>query len=111
MELFGGGGLMAFSAAFPVDEPTVPGTAMSFASAADLSVSGTATVELVRDMLEQLHRLVVDETSAEGSFELDLHDISGVEHLVAVLREQLGIVTTPSRRDVRMLVVRPANQV
>ena len=56
-------------------------------------------------------RLVVDETNAEGSFEVDLHDIFGDERLVAVLREQLGIVTTPSRRDVRMLVVRPANQV
>lgn len=63
-------------------------------------------------MLEQLQdRLVGDETNAEGSFEVDLHDIFGDERLVAVLREQLGIVTTTSRRDVRMLVVRPANQV
>ena len=116
------GGVMSSYGTFALEEPMVPGLQevpdefpqhlsagpdpwMSLAS--ELSVSGTATVELVRDMLERLQdRLVVDETGAAGSFEVDLRVDSGVEGLVAVLRDKLGIVTTPSRRDVRMLAVR-----
>ena len=69
-------------------------------------MSGATTVDGIRDMLEYLQdRLVVDDSGTDGSFEIDIRVDGGVEDLMAALRET-GIVTTPSRRDVRMLVVR-----
>ena len=119
----GGGGLMSFYGSFALDDPSMPaldemrdalaqqlqasmGRAMFPAAPSELSVGGTATVDSIRDMLEHLQeRLVVDETGAEGSFEVDLRVDGGVDALLAALRE-IGIETTPSGRDVRMLVVR-----
>jgi uncharacterized protein (TIGR03435 family) len=120
-----GCGAMSFCGMFALDEPGVsgiqevregfeqrvkaaPGAMMFPESPGELNVGGTGTVELVRDMLEQVQdRLVVDESGAEGSFDVDIRVDSGIDGFIAMLREQLGIVTTPSRRDVRMLVVRP----
>jgi uncharacterized protein (TIGR03435 family) len=119
-----GGGVMSFYGTFTLDETTMPGTQevgedfsqlVNAASGpwippdvpAEISVGGTANVELVLDMLERAQdRLVVDETGANGSFDVDIRADAGVDGLIAALREQLGIVTTPSRREVRMLVVR-----
>lgn len=120
-----GVGAMSFWGTFEVDESEVPGipevreafeqylkpgprSRMFPASPGELSLSGTGTVELIRDLLERVQdRLVVDESGVEDSFDIDIRVDSGVDGLIAVLREQLGIVTTPSTRDVRMLVVRP----
>lgn len=98
-----GGGLMSFCQSFAEGEPS---DRVSLASPIELSVSGATTVDGIRDMLEYLQdRLVVDDSGTNGSFEIDIRVDGGVEDLMAALRET-GIVTTPSRRDVRMLVVR-----
>jgi hypothetical protein len=82
------------------------GRTMFPASPFELSLGGTATVDSIRAMLEHLQeRLVVDETGSDGSFEVDLSVDGGIDGLLAALRE-IGIETTASRRDVRMLVVR-----
>ena len=119
----GGGGMSSYYASFEVDEASMPaldqmrdellrrmqasvGRTMFPASPFELSLGGTATVDSIRDMLEHLQeRLVVDETGSDGSFEVDLSVDGGIDGLLAALRE-IGIETTASRRDVRMLVVR-----
>ena len=119
----GGGGLSSFYASFELDEASMPaldqmrdelarrlqapmGGAMLPGSPSELSLGGTATVDSIRDMLEHMQdRLVIDETGADGSFNIDIRVDGGLDALVAALRER-GIETTPSRRDVRMLVVR-----
>ena len=122
MGLSGGGGLSSFSASFELDESSMPaldqmrdellrrmqasmGRTMFPGSPSELSLGGMATVDSIRDMLEHLQELLVlDETGADGSFEVDLRVDGGVDALLAALRET-GIMTTPATRDVRMLVV------
>ena len=99
----GGGGLMSFCQSVAESESSGK---VSLASPTELSVSGTTTVDGIRDMLEHLQdRLVVDDSGTDGSFDIDIRVDGGAEELIAALRET-GIVTTPSMRDVRMLVVR-----
>ena len=50
-------------------------------------------------------RVDIDRLMRDGSFEVDVRVDGGVDALLAALRD-IGIETTPSRRDVRLLVVR-----
>jgi uncharacterized protein (TIGR03435 family) len=79
----------------------------AFFSMTGISVSNGT----IRDFGEQLERgsgrPVVDETNLDGRY--DLHaftESSMTDSLFDVLREKFGLVVTPARRDVKMLVVR-----
>jgi uncharacterized protein (TIGR03435 family) len=74
-----------------------------------ISASGDCnTKQLCRTLEGILDRLVVDETGAGAGdgFELNVSTENGVDGFLVALQQQLGIVVTPARRDVEVLVVR-----
>jgi uncharacterized protein (TIGR03435 family) len=84
----------------------VPG---GFRPGGQISGSGSCTTEMLCRMLEgMMGRLVVDETGAGGGFDFNISSASGLEGFLDALRTLVGIEVTPDRRDVEMLVVRPA---
>ena len=81
-----------------------PGVAISTISASDATVA-----DLCRTLEESLDRPVVDETHLTGhyDFEIDKGDRNRSEFF-EMLREKFGLVITPDRRNVEMLMVHPA---
>jgi uncharacterized protein (TIGR03435 family) len=67
------------------------------------------TMEQFSDLLARgLNRPVIDETQLKGKYDLEVRgDSHTTEEFLQALREQLGLVLTPQRRSVKMLVVRP----
>ncbi len=73
----------------------------------DLSASGMDIAHLCRTLETSLDRLVVDETGLEASYDVQVSSSGdSQEDFFQALRDQLGLVLTPGRRDVEMLVVR-----
>jgi Protein of unknown function (DUF3738) len=72
--------------------------------------SGTTDIShLCRLLGSLLGRPVVDETGLTGSYEIEVREPSEttLEGFLRALRDQAGLVATPERREVSMLVVRP----
>jgi uncharacterized protein (TIGR03435 family) len=118
---FDGGGVSFASLefalpAFDAESPTMESFQARFPTLASLrktvSVGGISvsngTMEGFCYTLEQvLDRVVVDETGLNGRYDIELHgDCADINELLQRLGEQLGLVLTPGRRDVTMLVVR-----
>ncbi|HTS28859.1 MAG TPA: TIGR03435 family protein [Bryobacteraceae bacterium] len=59
-------------------------------------------------LLERLlNSLVIDETHIDGRMDIDVQgEGRGRAALIAMLRDHVGLVLTPGRRDVQMLVIR-----
>ena len=81
----------------------------SLLTQAGSSFSGSGTVQEFCNMLEKMvDRKIIDETHLTGHYDFELpkednaHDL-----LLDRLHEELGLVLTPERRTVSMLVVRP----
>jgi uncharacterized protein (TIGR03435 family) len=72
-----------------------------------ISISGGTMEQFCRDLEMGLDRPVIDETGLKGVYDLEVRSASSTEEFFARLRDQLGLVLTPGRRDVRMLAVRP----
>jgi uncharacterized protein (TIGR03435 family) len=74
------------------------------------SLHGDFTISAVCDALEgSLDRLVVDETGLTGSYEFRVEtEATSTPAFLEALRDAAGIVATPARREVTVLVVRPA---
>jgi uncharacterized protein (TIGR03435 family) len=73
---------------------------------ANLSASGMAIADLCRAVEPNVGRLVVDETGLEGAYDFQvINSGDNTEDFLAALRDQLGIVATPGRREVTMLSV------
>jgi uncharacterized protein (TIGR03435 family) len=91
-------------------------TLRKMASALDLSSGGiseisadNSTMDFFRLALERgLNRPIVDETNLKGSYDIEVHGKArSTDEFLQMLRDQTGIVLTPTRRDIEMLVVRP----
>jgi uncharacterized protein (TIGR03435 family) len=77
------------------------------ASIQNISASGCTISRLCLVLEEALDRLFVDETHLEGRYDFEVRsDGQTTEDFLQALRDQLGLVVTPGRRDVSMLVVR-----
>jgi uncharacterized protein (TIGR03435 family) len=72
-----------------------------------ISISGGTMEQLCRTLETGLDRPVIDETDLKGVYDLKVSSASSTEDFFAKLRDQLGLVLTPARRDVRMFAVRP----
>jgi uncharacterized protein (TIGR03435 family) len=118
---FDGGGMGAASLefavpAFDAESPTMESFQVRFPTLASLrkavsvggiSVSNGTMEGFCHTLEEVLDRVVVDETGLKGRYDIELHgDPADFNELLRRLSEQLGLVLTPGRRDVTMLVVR-----
>ena len=66
------------------------------------------TPELCMGMEEGLNRPVVDATGLTGSYDFSLKgEPKSADEFMAILRDQLGLVLTPTQRSIEMTVVRP----
>jgi uncharacterized protein (TIGR03435 family) len=63
--------------------------------------------DLGKTLEQDLDRLLVDETHLAGSFDFKVGSYDNKESLFKLLREQLGLVVTPAKRNVIVLEVRP----
>jgi len=110
----GGGGFIGTRSLVKFDwtanpEPTLEDfeRARAGASMRDLSASGMDMAHLCRTLETSLDRLVVDETGLQGSYDIQVSSGGdSQEDFFQALRDQLGLVLAPGRRDVEMLVVR-----
>jgi uncharacterized protein (TIGR03435 family) len=115
LELSGGGSMSTFRQ-FQVDTRVRPLPAMREVmrqafSRGECGVfgSGTTIADFCKALEQNLGRLLVDETGLTGIY--DRLEVRGnadrVEDVLQAVRDQLGLIATPDRRDVPMLVVRP----
>ena len=79
---------------------------------AEISAENRTIDDFRRHVLEEsLDRPVVDETNLKGAYDLSIHSTGGgtggTESLLEILQNRLGLVLTPTRRDIEMLVVTP----
>jgi uncharacterized protein (TIGR03435 family) len=109
---FTGGGFMSFGTGSyslnPDAEPPLNRAEFRKANVPirHISASGMAIAELCSAMEPHLDRLVIDETGLGASYNFQiLASGDNTEDFLQALRDQLGIVATPSQRDVTMLVV------
>jgi periplasmic divalent cation tolerance protein len=72
------------------------------------ATSGARSWEQLCQALEAgLDRPVVDDTNLKGAFALDVHaEAASTLEFLGAVRDRLGLVVTPARRDVLMLVAR-----
>jgi uncharacterized protein (TIGR03435 family) len=109
---FGGGGFMSSSSSeIPwTSADGKPPTTADFrkASASIRNISGSGQVADLCKMLERgLDRLVVDEAGLAGIYEFHaVNKGNNNEAFFQALRDGLGLVATPDKREVAMLIVR-----
>ncbi len=112
----GGGGTMSSFRQFQVDTRIRPLPAMrelmrQAISRGECGVfgSGTTVADFCKGLEQKLGRLFVDETTLTGVYDrLELRgNADRFEDVLQALRDQLGFVAIPARRDVPILVVRP----
>jgi len=101
-----GGGMESGRLLLGQDPSKVPAPTNSLLKG--ISVSD-ASMEFVCRLLEQgLDRIVIDETHLRGHYSFQVGDAHDTDELRRRLREQIGLVLTPDRRNVKMLFVRPS---
>jgi uncharacterized protein (TIGR03435 family) len=71
------------------------------------AVAGTVS-ELRRTLEPYLDRLLVDEANLAGSYDFHVGEFKSKEEFFQLLRDQLGLVVVPTRRNVVVLSVRPS---
>lgn len=70
--------------------------------------AGAVTMEHFCAMLESgLGRMVIDETHLTGSFAIEVRGAHTTEEFLQQLDKEYGLLVTPGRRNVKMLVVHP----
>jgi uncharacterized protein (TIGR03435 family) len=85
------------------EEQVCPGV-----SSGKISASMTSLPEFRRTLEPNMDRLLVDETHLNGSYDFKIAEYHSREDLFQIMRNQLGLVVTPARRNVTILSVRPA---
>jgi uncharacterized protein (TIGR03435 family) len=84
-----------------------PGPIHGASSIEGLSVSGSTMADFCHTLELGLDRLVVDETSLKGTYDLKISGSARTpQELIALVQQQLGLVLTPEKRNVEMLMVR-----
>lgn len=72
----------------------------------DISGSSTTITTLCSILERGLDRLVVDETGLTGNYDFQIISSEGDRDLFQILRDELGLIATPSQRDITILSVR-----
>jgi uncharacterized protein (TIGR03435 family) len=78
------------------------------ASSKGITASGGTMREFGRQLEQDLDRLLIDETHLTAGYDFTVAGYANQEALFKVLHDQLGLVVTPARRNVDVLVVRAA---
>jgi uncharacterized protein (TIGR03435 family) len=78
------------------------------ASGGGIKASNGSMQEFSRQLEPDLDRLLIDETHIAGGFDFSVGAYASQESLFKLLHDQLGLVVVPARRNVSMVVVRPA---
>ncbi len=71
------------------------------------AVAGTIS-EFGRTVEPYFDRVLVDEANLAGSYDFHVGEFNSKEEFFQLLRDQLGLVVVPARRNVVVLSVRPA---
>ncbi|HEY4363571.1 MAG TPA: TIGR03435 family protein [Bryobacteraceae bacterium] len=107
---FGGGGFLNTSFAWTSSGGTLPSLAdlqRAQAPLSHISGYGMGIADLCRTLEMNVGRPVMDETGLEGNYDFE---VAGSEtsndDILQTLRENLGLVLTPAKRDVAILRVR-----
>jgi uncharacterized protein (TIGR03435 family) len=95
---------------------TPPTAEMLCEAASGLNLSSSGIVDISADnctmddfrlaLEEGLNRPILDDTNMEGTYDIAVRGARSTEAFVQMLRDQAGIVLTPARRNIEMLVVR-----
>jgi uncharacterized protein (TIGR03435 family) len=74
-------------------------------SSGGISASAGTIAEFRRTLEPTLDRPIVNETNLPGAYDFQIGQYRSKEELFQLLRDQLGLVATPSRRDIQILAV------
>lgn len=81
---------------------------LAMAELTAMTALSASTEELARALEDGLHRPVLDETGLTGLYDFRVEGGPGTrEEFLGLLRDQLGLVLTPTQRSVEKIVVRP----
>jgi uncharacterized protein (TIGR03435 family) len=82
--------------------------AMAMAQLVGMAAISSSMDDFRRMLEEGLLRPVVDETGLTGYYDFQVQgEAQTTEEFLAMLRDQLGLIVTPARRSIEMIVVRP----
>src|ERR1035438_3338349 len=73
----------------------------------DISADNCTMDDFRLALEEGLNRPILDDTNMKGTYDIAVRGARSNEAFVQMLRDQAGIVLTPARRNIEMLVVRP----
>jgi uncharacterized protein (TIGR03435 family) len=76
-------------------------------SSGGISASAGTISDFRRTLEPNLDRLLVNETNLPGAYDFKIGEYRSREELFQLLRNQLGLVVTPTRRSVEILAVHP----
>jgi uncharacterized protein (TIGR03435 family) len=77
-------------------------------SSGGISATAGTISEFRRTLEPNLDRLLINETNLPGAYDFKIGEYRSREELFQLLRIQLGLVVTPSRRNIEILAVRPS---
>lgn len=79
---------------------------LSFGGISNISAHNTSMDDFRRALEQGLHRPIVDETNMAGTYDLAVQgDARSDEEFFRALQDQTGLVLTPARRHIEMLVI------
>jgi uncharacterized protein (TIGR03435 family) len=112
-----GGGIGVSSQWFKLPEGTAPTRealdealrrSMATAELTAITALSSSMDDFRRRLEDGLHRPIVDETKLTGIYDFKIRgEAQTTEEFLSMLRDQLGITLTPTRRSIEMIVVRP----
>jgi uncharacterized protein (TIGR03435 family) len=83
--------------------------AMAMAQLVGMTALSSSMDDFRRALEDGLHRAVVDETKLTGIYDFKIQgEPQTTEEFLGMLRDQLGLLLTPSRRSIEVIAVRPA---
>jgi uncharacterized protein (TIGR03435 family) len=87
---------------------TYVGKVCSGTSSGGISASAGTIEDFRRTLEPDLDRLLVDETHLTGSYDFKIGSYANKDELFKLMHDQLGLVVTPTQRNMAILTVRPA---
>jgi uncharacterized protein (TIGR03435 family) len=82
--------------------------AMAMAQLVGLTATSSSMDDFRQALEGGLHRPVIDETGLTGFYDFQVKgEAQTTDEFLAMLRDQLGLIVTPARRGVEMIVVQP----